>query len=164
MARVQAQAGGDSDGSLAQALKEHDDAGVRAGATQATVKYTVDDATLELALRLPLTYPLAPAALDAVRRVAVSEKRWRAWAVATHALLARNADAGAACALLVRNIGAHFAGVEDCSICYSAVGALDNSLPTKKCRTCKNKFHRMCLFKWFSTSNQSTCPLCRNLF
>ncbi|KAJ2615859.1 hypothetical protein H4S08_001053 [Coemansia sp. RSA 1365] len=164
MAHVQAQAGGNSDGPLAQALKEHDDAGVRVGATQATVKYTVDDATLELALRLPSTYPLAPAALDAVRRVAVSEKRWRAWAVATHALLARNADAGAACALLVRNIGAHFAGVEDCSICYSAVGALDNSLPTKKCRTCKNKFHRMCLFKWFSTSNQSTCPLCRNLF
>lgn len=31
-------------------------------------------------------------------------------------------------------------------------------------QTCKNLFHSSCLFKWFKTSNASTCPLCRNAF
>ncbi|KAJ1787853.1 hypothetical protein LPJ59_005655, partial [Coemansia sp. RSA 2399] len=151
-------------GALAQTLEEYDDASVRVGASQATVQYTVDDSTLEMAVRLPATYPLAPPVVESVKRVAVSEKRWRAWLVATQALVARNRHTDAVCVQLVGNVGAHFAGVEDCAICYSAVGTIDNSLPNKQCRTCKNKFHRMCLFKWFSTSSQSTCPLCRNLF
>ncbi|KAJ2605324.1 hypothetical protein EV177_006178, partial [Coemansia sp. RSA 1804] len=151
-------------GMLAQTLEEYDDAAVRVGAAQATLLYTVDDNTLEMAVRLPPSYPLAPPTVESVKRVAVSEKRWRAWLVATQALLARNRHIDAACSQLVGNVGAHFAGVEDCAICYSAVGTIDNSLPSKQCRTCKNKFHRMCLFKWFNTSSQSTCPLCRNLF
>ncbi|KAJ1734851.1 hypothetical protein LPJ61_000857 [Coemansia biformis] len=151
-------------GALARVLEEYDDAQVRAGARQATITYTVDDCTLELAVRLPSTYPLAPAVLDAVRRVAVPESRWRAWVVAAQAQMARNCRMDAVCARIVGNIGAHFAGVEDCAICYSAVGALDGSLPSKQCHTCKNSFHRACLYKWFRTSNQSSCPLCRNLF
>jgi E3 ubiquitin-protein ligase DOA10 len=39
-----------------------------------------------------------------------------------------------------------------------------HQLPKLACRTCKKKFHSACLYKWFSTSNNSTCPLCRNLF
>ncbi|KAJ2387487.1 hypothetical protein H4S02_003341 [Coemansia sp. RSA 2611] len=152
------------DGVLARVLEEYDDAQVRAAAWQATILYTVDDSELELSVKLPPAYPLLPASFEAVRRVAVSEKRWRAWMVAAQAKLARCPRIDAVCAQVVGNIGAHFAGVEDCAICYSAVGAMDNSLPNRQCKTCKNKFHRMCLFKWFSTSNQSTCPLCRNLF
>jgi hypothetical protein len=38
------------------------------------------------------------------------------------------------------------------------------SLPDKKCKTCNNPFHSQCLFKWFSSSQQSTCPLCRNIW
>ncbi|KAJ2764683.1 hypothetical protein IWQ57_005072, partial [Coemansia nantahalensis] len=151
-------------GALARVLEEYDDAQVRASARQATITYTVDDTTLELAIRLPPAYPLAPAALDAVRRVAVPEARWRAWVVAAQAQMARNCRIDAVCARIVGNIGAHFAGVEDCAICYSAVAALDGSLPSKQCPTCKNAFHRACLYKWFRTSNQSSCPLCRNLF
>lgn len=40
----------------------------------------------------------------------------------------------------------------------------NHQLPKLACRTCKKKFHSACLYKWFSTSNNSTCPLCRNLF
>ncbi|KAJ2709490.1 hypothetical protein H4R19_004223, partial [Coemansia spiralis] len=152
------------DGALARVLEEYTDAHVRAGARQATITYDVDDTTLELAIRLPAAYPLAPAVLDAVRRVAVPEARWRAWVVAAQAQMARNCSVDAVCARIVGNIGAHFAGVEDCAICYSAVGTLDGSLPSKQCPTCKNAFHRGCLYKWFRTSNQSSCPLCRNLF
>ncbi|KAJ2814301.1 hypothetical protein IWW50_007175, partial [Coemansia erecta] len=143
MARIRAQADGDGEGALAAALGEYDDAKVRAAAWQATITYEVDDSTLELVVRLPPAYPLAPAVFDAVRRVAVPEKRWRAWVVAAQARLARSPRIDAVCAQVVGNIGAHFAGVEDCAICYSAVGALDNSLPNRQCRTCKNKFHRM---------------------
>ncbi|KAJ1768315.1 hypothetical protein IW140_005094 [Coemansia sp. RSA 1813] len=153
-----------SSGALAQTLEEYDDASVRVGTSQVTLQYTVDDSTLEMAVRLPASYPLVPPVVESVKRVAVSEKRWRAWLVATQALLARNRHVDAVCVQLVGNVGAHFAGVEDCAICYSAVGTIDNTLPNKQCRTCKNKFHRMCLFKWFHTSSQSTCPLCRNLF
>ena len=38
------------------------------------------------------------------------------------------------------------------------------SLPDKRCRTCKHAFHSACLFRWFSSSQQSTCPLCRNIW
>ncbi|KAJ2559778.1 hypothetical protein EV175_000163 [Coemansia sp. RSA 1933] len=164
LARIKHATEEEGGGVLAQTLDEYDDASVRVGASQVTLQYVVDDSTLEMAVRLPAAYPLAPPLVESVRRVAVSEKRWRAWLVATQALLARNRHADAVCVQLVGNVGAHFAGVEDCAICYSAVGSLDNSLPNRQCRTCKNKFHRMCLFKWFSTSSQSTCPLCRNLF
>ncbi|KAJ2155923.1 hypothetical protein GGF46_005517, partial [Coemansia sp. RSA 552] len=152
------------EGALAQVLSEHDDAGARAGSSSATLTYVVDDATVELAVRLAPNYPLTAPAAEAVRRVAVTEARWRAWAVAATAQLARNCRIDWACAQLLGNVAAHFDGVEDCAICYSAVSALDSTLPTKQCRTCKNRFHRMCLFKWFTSSNQSTCPLCRNLF
>uniref|UniRef100_A0A1I7WPE7 E3 ubiquitin-protein ligase listerin n=1 Tax=Heterorhabditis bacteriophora TaxID=37862 RepID=A0A1I7WPE7_HETBA len=33
-----------------------------------------------------------------------------------------------------------------------------------KCRQCKNKFHSNCLYKWFESSSQSRCPLCRANF
>ena len=36
--------------------------------------------------------------------------------------------------------------------------------PEKKCRTCGHSFHASCLYRWFTTSQQSTCPLCRNLW
>ncbi|KAI8319261.1 hypothetical protein GQ54DRAFT_265618 [Martensiomyces pterosporus] len=149
---------------VSQILEEYDDATVKAASTQVTLTYTVDDSTLEIVVRVPATYPLALPTFESVKRVAVTEKRWRGWLVAAQAQMSCNRRLDAVCAQLLGNVGAHFAGVEDCSICYSAVGALDNTLPTKQCKTCKHKFHRMCLFKWFSTSNQSTCPLCRNLF
>ncbi|KAJ2723391.1 hypothetical protein GGI07_002666 [Coemansia sp. Benny D115] len=149
---------------IAKVLEEYDDATIHAGATQVSLSYTVDESTLEIVVRLPQTYPLALPVFESAKRVAVSEKRWRTWLVSAQALMARNKRLDTVCAQLLGNIGAHFAGVEDCAICYSAVGALDNTLPGKQCKTCKNKFHRMCLFKWFKTSNQSTCPLCRNIF
>ncbi|KAJ1752412.1 hypothetical protein LPJ79_001275 [Coemansia sp. RSA 1821] len=166
MDRIREQQEGDSkhEWALEQMLAEYDDAQVRAATWKVNISYTVDDSTLELLVRMPTTYPLAPAVFETVHRVAVSEKRWRGWVVAAQAKLARCPRIDAVCAQIVGNIGAHFAGVEDCAICYSAVGAMDNSLPNRQCKTCKNKFHRMCLFKWFNTSNQSTCPLCRNLF
>ena len=57
-----------------------------------------------------------------------------------------------------------FEGLDDCMICFSVIHGSNYSLPKLSCKTCKKKFHSACLYRWFSTSNNSTCPLCRNLF
>ena len=53
---------------------------------------------------------------------------------------------------------------QECYICFYILHGTNHQLPKLACRTCKKKFHSACLYKWFSTSNNSTCPLCRNLF
>ena len=63
-----------------------------------------------------------------------------------------------------RNVDKRFEGIEECYICYYVLHGSNYQLPKLTCRTCRKKFHAACLYKWFSTSNNSTCPLCRNLF
>lgn len=63
-----------------------------------------------------------------------------------------------------RNFDKEFEGVEECPICYSVIHTANNSLPRLACKTCKHKFHSACLYKWFSTSHKSTCPLCQSPF
>ncbi|CAD7957693.1 unnamed protein product [Amoebophrya sp. A120] len=62
------------------------------------------------------------------------------------------------------NFVSHFQGWEDCMICYSVVHVQFNTLPRSQCPTCKNKFHKACLSKWFQSSGKSTCPLCKQPF
>ena len=62
-----------------------------------------------------------------------------------------------------KNVSAAMKGHTQCAICYSVVSG-DRQLPSKKCLTCKNCFHSSCLFRWFRSSNSSSCPLCRNSF
>ncbi|KAK8990624.1 hypothetical protein V6N11_009316 [Hibiscus sabdariffa] len=59
-----------------------------------------------------------------------------------------------------RNFDKEFEGVEECPICYSVIHTVNHSLPRLACKTCKHKFHAACLYKWFSTSHKSSCPLC----
>lgn len=63
-----------------------------------------------------------------------------------------------------KNVALHFEGVVECAICYSIISVTDRTLPTKPCKTCKNRFHASCLFKWFNSSHSSSCPMCRSLF
>ncbi|RYP01600.1 hypothetical protein DL764_006166 [Monosporascus ibericus] len=60
-----------------------------------------------------------------------------------------------------RNVLGAMKGQTECAICYSIISS-DKRMPDKRCGTCKNLFHRTCLYKWFQSSNQNTCPLCRN--
>lgn len=60
-----------------------------------------------------------------------------------------------------RNVVGAMKGQSECAICYSIIST-DKRMPDKRCQTCKNLFHRTCLYKWFQSSNQNTCPLCRN--
>lgn len=63
-----------------------------------------------------------------------------------------------------RNFDKEFEGVEECPICYSVIHTVNHSIPRLACKTCKHKFHSACLYKWFSTSHKSTCPLCQSPF
>ncbi|XP_014677567.1 PREDICTED: E3 ubiquitin-protein ligase listerin-like [Priapulus caudatus] len=61
-----------------------------------------------------------------------------------------------------RNVSKHFEGVEECMICFSVLHASNYQLPKFTCKTCHKRFHNVCLYKWFSTSQKSTCPMCRS--
>ena len=63
-----------------------------------------------------------------------------------------------------QNIDKRFQGVEECNICFYVLHGTNYQLPKLACRNCKKRFHPACLYKWFSTSSKSTCPMCRQLF
>jgi len=75
----------------------------------------------------------------------------------------------------IENIHGFLKDVEECYICYSVTyhhGAKGTgtgngnggSIPNKKCKTCKYKFHSACLLKYFKTSGKTICCLCQNPF
>ena len=139
-------------------------------AREITASIPIDEQYMTIAIRLPPAYPLARAEVESVHRVAVVEKKWRSWIINAQGVI--NFSAGGVGegnsiidGLLAwkRNVTAAMKGQTECAICYSVVSA-DRQLPNKKCSTCKNTFHNSCLFKWFKSSNSSSCPLCRNNF
>ncbi|KAJ3162603.1 listerin E3 ubiquitin protein ligase 1 [Geranomyces variabilis] len=124
---------------------------------EVSAAYTVEDAVLEMVIRLPATFPLRQVDVDSGgsgaaaaggRAAGISEARWRAWLLSASAVIAsQNGSIADAVRLYGKNIALHFKGVEDCAICYSVIGVIDRTLPTKQCKTCKHKFHASCLFK-----------------
>ena len=44
------------------------------------------------------------------------------------------------------------------------VHASTGHLPKQECKTCHNKFHAACLYKWFNQAQKSNCPLCQTAF
>ncbi|ORY91172.1 hypothetical protein BCR43DRAFT_446828 [Syncephalastrum racemosum] len=134
-------------------------------AREVTARYRVDEQDMQIAIKLPSTYPLQQIDVEGVQKVGVSDRQWRGWMFSVAAVIgAQNGNIVDALTVFRRNVRLHFDGVEDCTICYSIISAQDRSIPTKQCRTCKNKFHASCLYKWFRSSNSASCPLCRTVF
>jgi E3 ubiquitin-protein ligase listerin len=132
------------------------------GTREVTATYEIDDANLTLVVKLPVAYPLAPAELECARRVGISEGRLRKWMLTISAIL-RDQNGAVAEGLLLwrRNVDKEFAGVEPCPICYLVIHGASHQTPRLCCRQCGNKFHSACLYKWFTSSSKSTCPLCQ---
>lgn len=129
------------------------------------VTYTVDEESMEIVIRIPGDYPLQPVEVLDIRKVGIPDTTWRAWIlVVQQSIVNHNGSIVDAIGLFKKNISLHFEGVEACAICYAIISVVDRSLPSKACRTCRNRFHPSCLYKWFSTSHGSSCPLCRSLF
>jgi hypothetical protein len=120
------------------------------GANEISAGYPVDDHYLEMVFKFPNTAPLRQVDVETGKsgHVGVTQARWRGWLLSTASVIVtQNGSVADALSLFKKNVSLHFDGIEDCAICYSIIGALDRSLPTKKCRTCKNLFHPGCLFK-----------------
>lgn len=137
----------------------------RSAAREVIATYSVDDIFIELVIQLPQNYPLGSITVDSGRRVGVAVQQWRNWMLQLSTYLThQNGSIMEGLALWKNNVDKRFEGIEDCMICFSVIHGSNYSLPKKACRTCKKKFHSACLYKWFTSSNKSTCPLCRETF
>ena len=155
--------------------------------------YEVDDMNVKILIRLPNNYPLEAVKVEGVNRVAASEKKWTSWLMITQGAITfsvrtilsplpisphphpsftketknltklQNGSITDGLITFRKNVVGALKGQTECAICYSIIAA-DKKMPDKRCQTCKNLFHSGCLFKWFASSNQNTCPLCRNPF
>ncbi|XP_050367875.1 E3 ubiquitin-protein ligase listerin isoform X2 [Argentina anserina] len=138
---------------------------VSRSANEVVATYTKDETAMNLVIRLPSSYPLRPVDVDCTRSLGISEAKQRKWSMSM-TLFVRNQNGALAEAIRIwkRNFDKEFEGVEECPICYSVIHTVNHALPRLACKTCKHKFHSACLYKWFSTSHKSTCPLCQSPF
>ncbi|CAA6669280.1 unnamed protein product [Spirodela intermedia] len=124
--------------------------------------YKKEESGMDLVIRLPGCYPLRPVDVDCTRSLGVSEVKQRKWLLSLTAFVCnQNGAIAEAIRTWKSNLDREFEGVEECPICYSIIHTTNHSLPRLACKTCKHKFHSACLYKWFSTSHKSTCPLCQ---
>ncbi|KAK2009912.1 hypothetical protein LZ32DRAFT_401950 [Colletotrichum eremochloae] len=127
-----------------------------------TAGYEVDESMASIAIKVPASYPIEGVSVVGVNRVAVSERKWQSWLLTTQGVITfSNGSIIDGLSAFRRNIVGALKGQSECAICYSIIST-DKKMPDKRCQTCKNLFHRTCLYKWFQSSNQNTCPLCRN--
>ncbi|EEA25585.1 hypothetical protein TMatcc_006184 [Talaromyces marneffei ATCC 18224] len=130
----------------------------------ASIPVDEDSPPVAMAISLPPAYPLHPAIVTGRSRVLVDEKKWRSWMLIIQGVIMfSNGNLVDGLLAFRRNVQGALKGQSECAICYSVIST-DMQTPNKRCATCKNAFHSVCLFRWFKSSNQSTCPLCRNNF
>ncbi|CAG8923018.1 unnamed protein product [Penicillium salamii] len=154
----------------ASTLDPNEERGLQVKISQKTgeiiASITVDEESppVSISITLPPAYPLSPALVVGRSRVLVDEKKWKSWLLTIQGVI-MFANGNLVDGLLAfrRNVQGALKGHSECAICYSVIST-DMQTPNKRCATCKNCFHSVCLFRWFKSSNQSTCPLCRNNF
>ncbi|KPM36530.1 hypothetical protein AK830_g10052 [Neonectria ditissima] len=135
---------------------------VARAAREVTAGYEVDESQAAIVIKIPPSYPIEGVNVAGLHRVAVSEKKWQSWIMTTQGVITfSNGNIIDGLQVFKRNIVGALKGQSECAICYSIIST-DKRMPDKRCSTCKNLFHRTCLYKWFQSSNQNTCPLCRN--
>ncbi|KXH45074.1 hypothetical protein CSIM01_01203 [Colletotrichum simmondsii] len=127
-----------------------------------TAGVEIDESMASIAVKVPASYPIEGVSVVGINRVAVNERKWQSWLLTTQGVITfSNGSIIDGLSAFRRNIVGALKGQSECAICYSIISS-DKRMPDKRCSTCKNLFHRTCLYKWFQSSNQNTCPLCRN--
>ncbi|RUS70878.1 hypothetical protein EGW08_021358 [Elysia chlorotica] len=137
----------------------------RPAAREVLATYEMAEVTINMTITLPENFPLGKLDVACDRRVGVSQAQWDRWLLQLNIFLQhQNGSIVEGLRLWKGNIDKKFEGLDDCMICFSVIHGTTLQLPRLSCRTCRKKFHSTCLYKWFSTSQKSSCPLCRNLF
>lgn len=127
--------------------------------------YEMAEVTVNMTITLPENFPLGKLEVACDKRVGVSQAQWDRWLLQLNIFLQhQNGSIMEGLRLWKGNIDKKFEGLDDCMICFSVIHGTTLQLPRLSCRTCRKKFHSTCLYKWFSTSQKSSCPLCRNTF
>ena len=129
----------------------------------ASIAIDPESPPISLAVSLPATYPLDSPTVSSRTRVGVSEKNWQSWLRTFQIIIFSTGSIIEGLVAFRRNVQGALKGQSECAICYSIIGT-DMQTPNKRCGTCRNTFHGTCLFRWFKSSNSSSCPLCRNNF
>jgi hypothetical protein len=124
--------------------------------------YMQDECKLSLKIRIPPSFPLRNAEVDCQKTLGISEKRWRYWSLQIMRML-NSQDGSVLDALLLwkQNVDKEFVGVEPCPVCYSVLCVKTHAMPNLECKTCHNRFHSSCLYKWFNSSGNNQCVLCQ---
>ncbi|KFK27369.1 hypothetical protein AALP_AA8G374000 [Arabis alpina] len=132
-------------------------------ANEVVATYTKDETEMDLVICLPVSYPLRPVDVSCTKSIGITDAKQRKWLMSM-LMFVRNQNGALAEAIRIwkRNSDKEFEGVEDCPICYSVIHTVNHSLPRRACVTCKYKFHKACLDKWFYTSHKKLCPLCQS--
>ncbi|KIL95485.1 hypothetical protein FAVG1_00222 [Fusarium avenaceum] len=134
---------------------------VARAAREVTAGYEIDESHAAISIKIPQNYPIENVAVESLNRVAVNEKKWQSWIMTTQGVITfSNGNIIDGLQVFKRNIIGALKGQNECAVCYSIIST-DKRMPDKRCGTCKNLFHKSCLYKWFQMSNQNTCPLCR---
>ncbi|XP_053685339.1 E3 ubiquitin-protein ligase listerin [Sabethes cyaneus] len=137
---------------------------VHAAARQVMAVYSIDEAKVELHITLPSNFPLGAVNVEGGRQIGGRLQSRQVVMQLSIFLTHQNGSIWDGLSLWKRNLDRKFEGVEECYVCYSVIHQDTCQLPKLSCKTCKKKFHGPCLYRWFSTSNKSTCPICRNIF
>ncbi|PNP43148.1 hypothetical protein TGAMA5MH_05082 [Trichoderma gamsii] len=131
-------------------------------AREVIVGYEIDELTASIVIKVSPNYPIESVTVTGQEAVAVKDRTWNSWIMTTQGVITFSGGSVVdGVQILKRNIVGALKGQTECAICYSVIAA-DKRMADKRCQTCKNLFHRSCLYKWFQTSSQNTCPLCRN--
>ncbi|XP_055609013.1 E3 ubiquitin-protein ligase listerin [Uranotaenia lowii] len=137
---------------------------VHAAARQVMALYSIDEAKVELHITLPGNFPLGAVTVEGGKQIGGRLQSRQVVMQLSIFLTHQNGSIWDGLSLWKRNLDRKFEGVEECYVCYSVIHQDTCQLPRLSCKTCKKKFHGPCLYRWFSTSNKSTCPICRNIF
>ncbi|XP_058124895.1 E3 ubiquitin-protein ligase listerin [Anopheles ziemanni] len=137
---------------------------VHSAMRQVTAVYSIDEAKMELHITLPNNFPLGAVTVEGGKQIGGRLQSRQVVMQLSIFLTHQNGSIGDGLSLWKRNLDRKFEGVEECYVCYSVIHQDTCQLPKLSCKTCKKKFHGPCLYRWFSTSNKSTCPICRNIF
>ncbi|XP_041773916.1 E3 ubiquitin-protein ligase listerin [Anopheles merus] len=137
---------------------------VHSALRQVMAVYSIDEAKVELHITLPSNFPLGAVTVEGGKQIGGRLQSRQVVMQLSIFLTHQNGSINDGLSLWKRNLDRKFEGVEECYVCYSVIHQDTCQLPKLSCKTCKKKFHGPCLYRWFSTSNKSTCPICRHIF